>query len=108
MGSLVQLRDATEWQYIRRADDPTRAEQAGAPRPARRRRFGRSGPRAGLLQRRLCGPGRQRARRGDSPVNDLRRAFTAFYAAFSDTRHSVDDLVADGDRVAARISVEAR
>ena len=38
----------------------------------------------------------------------LRHAFAAFYAAFTGTRHSIEDLVAEGDRVVARISVEAR
>lgn len=42
------------------------------------------------------------------PLGALRQAFEQFYAAFSDTRHSVDDLVAEADRVAARISVQAR
>ena len=41
-------------------------------------------------------------------IGGLRRAFEHFYAAFRDTRHSLDDVVADADRVAARISVEAR
>jgi len=38
----------------------------------------------------------------------MRHAFAAFYAAFTGTRHSIEDLVAEGDRVVARISVEAR
>jgi predicted ester cyclase len=49
------------------------------------------------------------SRRGsDSGVAALDVAFRLFYAAFSDVRHTVDDIVAEGDRVAARISVEAR
>jgi steroid delta-isomerase-like uncharacterized protein len=44
----------------------------------------------------------------ESPRDALRRAFGMFAAAFADTRHSIDDLVAEGDRVAARISVESR
>ena len=43
-----------------------------------------------------------------SAIDALRRAFEQFYAAFRDTRHRLDDVVADADRVAARISVEAR
>ena len=38
----------------------------------------------------------------------LRDAFTLFSAAFSDTRHTLHDAIEEGDRVAARISVEAR
>jgi predicted ester cyclase len=37
----------------------------------------------------------------------LRQAFRIFRVAFPDTRHTVDDLVAEGDRVAARISARA-
>lgn len=49
------------------------------------------------------------ARRGiDAPRESLRRAFELFAAAFSGTRHDLHDLVAEGDRVAARIFVEAR
>lgn len=43
-----------------------------------------------------------------NPRDGLRQAFAMFAAAFSDTRHSIDDLVAEGDRVVARISVESR
>jgi predicted ester cyclase len=43
-----------------------------------------------------------------SALGVLRGAFTLFYRAFTDTRHSLDDLLAEGDRVAARISVVAR
>jgi predicted ester cyclase len=43
-----------------------------------------------------------------SAIEALRTAFALFSAAFTDTRHSIDDLLADGDRVAARISVESR
>lgn len=49
--------------------------------------------------------------RTPSPVRGLaegregvRRAFAAFHQAFPDTRHTIDDLVAEGDRVVARIS----
>ena len=45
---------------------------------------------------------------GGAHAAGLRHAFAAFYAAFTGTRHSIDDLVAEGDRVVARISVEAR
>ncbi|MBX9600322.1 MAG: ester cyclase [Bryobacteraceae bacterium] len=45
---------------------------------------------------------------GDTHRAALEHAFRVFSAAFSDTRHRIDDLLADGDRVAARISVEAR
>jgi predicted ester cyclase len=49
------------------------------------------------------------ARRGaESHHTVLRHAFRQFYGAFSGTRHSIDDIVAEGDRVAVRISVEAR
>jgi predicted ester cyclase len=44
---------------------------------------------------------------GASHHAGLRRAFAAFYGAFRDVRHRVDDLVAEGDRVVARIAVEA-
>jgi len=47
------------------------------------------------------------ARSGDTTVHTLRKAFAMFQSAFRDTRHSLDDVIADGDRVAARISVEA-
>ena len=42
------------------------------------------------------------------PLAALRQAFTLFYGAFSGTRHVIQDLIADGDRVAARIWVEAK
>jgi predicted ester cyclase len=41
-------------------------------------------------------------------TNNLRTAFRMFAAAFSDTRHVIEDLVAEGDRVVARISVQSR
>jgi predicted ester cyclase len=44
---------------------------------------------------------------GRTAFEALRPAFAAFYAAFSETRHILDDLFGAGDRVAARISVEA-
>lgn len=45
---------------------------------------------------------------GGTPLEALREAFRMFNAAFSDTRHALHDAVEEGDRVAARISVEAR
>jgi predicted ester cyclase len=49
------------------------------------------------------------ARSGDaSHAALLRHAFSAFYSAFSDTRHTIGDIIAEGDRVAVRIAVEAR
>ena len=45
---------------------------------------------------------------GGMSLEALRDAFTLFSAAFSDTRHTLHDVIAEGDRVAARISVEAR
>ena len=45
---------------------------------------------------------------GGSSLEGLREAFTLFSAAFSDTRHTLHDAIEEGDRVAARISVEAR
>lgn len=49
--------------------------------------------------------------RTPSPIRGLaegregvRRAFAIFQRAFPDTRHNIDDLVAEGDRVVARIS----
>jgi predicted ester cyclase len=41
---------------------------------------------------------------GTSHFEGARRAFEYFLAAFPDTRHSLHDLLAEGDRVAARIS----
>ena len=37
----------------------------------------------------------------------LREAFARFQRAFPDTRHTIEDLVAEGDRVVARVSAEA-
>ena len=37
----------------------------------------------------------------------IRQAFAAFRRAFPDTRHTIEDLVAEGDRVVARISARA-
>ena len=45
---------------------------------------------------------------GGTSLEALRNAFSVFSAAFSDTRHTLHDAVEEGDRVAARISVEAR
>lgn len=49
--------------------------------------------------------------RTPSPIRGLasgregvRQAFALFHRAFPDTRHTIEDLVAEGDRVAARIS----
>jgi predicted ester cyclase len=48
------------------------------------------------------------ARRSDGSHRDeLRRAFGRFYAAFTGTTHRIDDMVAEGDKVAVRISVSA-
>jgi predicted ester cyclase len=48
------------------------------------------------------------SRQGVDHRDALRGGFTRFYAAFSGMRHSLDDVIAAGDKVAARISVEAR
>jgi C-1 hydroxylase len=49
------------------------------------------------------------SRGGDrTHASALRPAFARFYSAFSGTRHVLEDMVAEGDRVAARISVEAK
>ncbi|HEU4688227.1 MAG TPA: ester cyclase [Vicinamibacterales bacterium] len=45
---------------------------------------------------------------GGAPVDALREGFRLFGAAFSDIRHTLHDAIEEGDRVAARISVEAR
>ena len=37
----------------------------------------------------------------------LRNVFAALQRAFPDTRHTIDDLVAEGDRVVARVSARA-
>ena len=41
---------------------------------------------------------------GGQELDSLRDTFTRVYAAFPDTLHVVEDLVAEGDRVAARIT----
>ena len=43
---------------------------------------------------------------GGMSLEALRDAFRLFSAAFSNTRHTLHDTVEEGDRVAARISVE--
>jgi predicted ester cyclase len=48
------------------------------------------------------------ARDGDDQLHALRHAFAQFYGAFSETRHCLDDVIAEGEMVAARISVVAR
>jgi steroid delta-isomerase-like uncharacterized protein len=48
------------------------------------------------------------SRRGDHHLDTLRQAFRTFYAAFTETRHVIDDMVAEGDKVVVRMSVEAR
>lgn len=49
------------------------------------------------------------ARAGEANAIDaLRRAFRMFDAAFADTRHVIADMVAEGDRLTARICVESR
>jgi ketosteroid isomerase-like protein len=45
---------------------------------------------------------------GRAPVEAVAHAFGVFSAAFSDVRHTIDDAIEEGDRLAARISVEAR
>jgi steroid delta-isomerase-like uncharacterized protein len=46
-------------------------------------------------------------RRLASGREGARQAFAVFRRAFPDTRHTIEDLVAEGDRVAARISAQA-
>lgn len=48
------------------------------------------------------------ARSATNHVAGLRTAFARFYAAFSDTHHTIDDIIAEDDKVAVRLSVEAR
>jgi predicted ester cyclase len=48
------------------------------------------------------------SRQGGDALITLRSAFARFQAAFSEVRHSLDDVIAAGDKVAARISVSAR
>ena len=50
------------------------------------------------------------ARRGPmgTPLEGLREGFRLFNAAFTEVRHTLHDAIEEGDRVAARISVEAR
>ena len=43
-----------------------------------------------------------------SPLEGLRDGFSLFSTAFSETRHTLHDAIEEGDRLAARISVEAR
>lgn len=43
---------------------------------------------------------------GPSDYEGVRIAFSRFAAAFPDTRHTIHDLIADGDRVALRVSAE--
>ena len=45
---------------------------------------------------------------GGTSREALGDAFRQFSAAFTDTRHTIHDMVEEGDRVAARISVETR
>lgn len=45
---------------------------------------------------------------GANHVAALERAFRAVSSAFSETRHRLDDILAEDDRVAVRIYVEAR
>ncbi|HUQ18404.1 MAG TPA: ester cyclase [Gemmatimonadaceae bacterium] len=47
------------------------------------------------------------SRSGQNHLTALREAFPQFYAAFPDTRHTIDDMVAEGDRVAVRMTVDA-
>jgi predicted ester cyclase len=46
--------------------------------------------------------------KGGTSLEDLAEAFRTFNGAFTETRHTLHDAVEEGDRVAARISVEAR
>ena len=55
-----------------------------------------------------CDHDASESRQGGDALATLRVAFARFNAAFSEVRHSLDDVVAEGDRVAARISVSAR
>jgi predicted ester cyclase len=48
------------------------------------------------------------ARAGTDHRSALGLAFPRFQAAFSDTRHIIEDLIAEGDKVVARIAVETR
>ena len=43
-----------------------------------------------------------------TPLEGLREAFRLFAAAFSETGHTLHDAIEEGDRLAARISVQAR
>lgn len=43
---------------------------------------------------------------GSSDLEGAARAFAMFAEAFPDTRHTLHDLIAEGDRVVARISAE--
>lgn len=49
-----------------------------------------------------------RQRAGASSLDALRDGFRLFSGAFSDVRHTLHDAIEEGDRVAARISVQAR
>ena len=49
-----------------------------------------------------------RQRAGTSSLDALRDGFRLFSGAFGDVRHTLHDAIEEGDRVAARISVEAR
>ena len=46
-------------------------------------------------------------RRGASGREDIRRVLAAMLRAFPDTRHTIHDLVAEGDTVVARLSARA-
>ncbi len=43
-----------------------------------------------------------------TPLEGLRDGFRQFSAAFTEIRHTLHDSIEEGDRLAARISVEAR
>ena len=49
-----------------------------------------------------------RASSTGTQLDGLRDGFRQFTAAFSETRHTLHDAIEEGDRLAARISVEAR
>ena len=46
-------------------------------------------------------------RRQAASLEGLRQVFALLQRAFPDTRHTIEDLVAEGDRVVARVSARA-
>jgi predicted ester cyclase len=74
-----------------------------------RRLFEETGSRNGQIPEGLCAPDFT-VRVAGSPPLDLatfQQHIHMYYAAFSDFTQTVDDLVAEGDRVAARVTAEA-